>query len=195
MNPQDFLENALFLNPFTLPIAIAQKVFEQGKKDKPEAQSTPKPPAPTAPPASPASTTPDLPAQQPVPPGGVGGGDLISLIREIEKIKQREADAARAFYPTKAQIDLDTYTKQLALAEQAGLEKMRQKTARDIELQTITAWQGITQAQINRDTQMGLGMMNLAYAGGLPNPNVLAGGASLAAQGRASYGTPSSVIS
>lgn len=195
MNPQDFLENALFLNPFTLPLAIAQKVLQQGKKDKPGTQSTSKPPAPTAPPAPPAPTTPDLPTQQPVPPGGVAGGDLITLIREIEKIKQNEAAAAREFYPTKAQIDLDTYTKQLALAEQAGLEKMRQKTARDIELQTISAWQGITQAQINRDTAMGLGMMNLAYAGGLPNPNVLAGGASLAAQGRASYGTPSSVIS
>lgn len=200
MNPQDFLESVLAGNPLTLPLLLAKQALSGDKepkgtkKDEPAARTAPAS-APTPVPSEPASTTPDLPTQQPVPPGGLASGDLIAIIRELEKIKQQEAAAAREFYPEKAQIDLETYKQQVALAEQAGLEKMRQKTARDIELQTINAWQGITQAQINRDAMLGLGMMNLAYTAGMPNPNVLQGGASLAGQGRASFGTPTSVIS
>lgn len=200
MNSRDFLESILSGNPLTLPLVLASQALGGSDRDKEKSKaqapsSTPSTQgAPTPPPSSP-STTPDLPTQQPVPPGGVTSGDLLTIIRELEKIKQREAEAAREFYPTKAQIDLETYRQQAALAEQAGLEKMRQKTARDIELQTINAWQGITQAQINRDAMLGIGMMNLAYTAGMPNPNILQGGASLAGQGRASFGTPTSVIS
>lgn len=199
MNPQDFLESVLAGNPLTLPLVLASTVLkgdkEEGKPERKEEAPTSARASQNVPAPSPASTTPDLPTQQPVPPGGLAAGDLISIIRELEKIKQQEAAAAREFYPAKAQIDLETYKQQAAIAEQAGLEKMRQKTARDIELQTIGAWQGITQAQINRDTALGLGMMQLAYTAGMPNPNVLQGGAALVGQGRSSFGVPTSTIS
>lgn len=196
MNPQDFLETILAGNPLTLPYVIAKKVTEGYSKEEEAKKPTPAPKrASTAAPSEPVSTRPDLPTQQPVPPGGLTSGDLTSIIRELERIKQQEAAAAREFYPKKAQIDLETYKQQLALAEQAGLEKMREKTARDIELQTISAWQGITQAQINRDTALGLGMQQLAYTSGMPNPNILNAAAGLVGQGRAGFGTPSSVIS
>lgn len=195
MNPQEFLESIILGgNPATFPLVLAGQLLKGGKKDEkdPGSTSAPRKTSQSAP--VPASTTPDLPAQQPIPPGGLASGDLIAIIRELEKIKQQEAAAAREFYPEKAQIDLETYKQQAAIAEQAGLEKMRQKTARDIELQTINAWQGITQAQINRDTAIGMGMMQLAYTAGMPNPNVLQGGAVLAGQGRAGFGTPSSIL-
>lgn len=160
------------------------------------ASNTPSPIFSWGPPApAPVPTTPDLPTQQPVPPGGVSGADLTAFLEKLIALQAAEAAAARKFYPEKSQIDLETYRQQAQIAEQAGLEKMRQKTARDIELQTISAWQNIAQAQINRDAAMGLGMMQLAYTSGMPNPNILQAGASLAGQGRSSFGSPSSLIS
>lgn len=197
MNPQDFLESILFSNPLLMPIGVAGKVagaFPEREKQAPAPKAAPKT-APTAPPGQPTSTTPDLPPQLPVPPGGMSAGDLVDIITKLEAIKQKEAQEARDYYPTKAAIDLETYRQQVNLAERAGLEKMREKTARDIELQTIQAWQGITQAQMNRDAAIGIGMMNLAYAGGLPNPNVLQAGASLVGQGRSGFTAPFSTIS
>lgn len=200
MNPQDFLENILFSNPLLMPIGVVGKAagaLPDREKQAPTPKAAPQttPTAPTAPPGQPTSTTPDLPPQLPVPPGGMSADDLVDIITKLEAIKQKEAQEARDYYPTKAAIDLETYRQQVNLAERAGLEKMREKTARDIELQTIQAWQGITQAQMNRDATIGLGMMNLAYAAGVPNPNVLQAGASLVGQGRSGFSTPFSTIS
>jgi|DEB0MinimDraft_3_1074331.scaffolds.fasta_scaffold01186_6 hypothetical protein len=214
MKNVDFLEAFLATNPITAPLVIASKVAEaaSGKGGREEEQRTasspPVAPAPTgaSPSGGPASNTPDLPTQQPIPPGGASGADLPALIEALMKLQSQEAQATRAaqaaeaaaareYYPEKARIDIETYRQQADIAAQAGMEKMRENTARQIELQTIDAWQKITQAQINRDTAMGLGMMNLAYAAGVPNPNVLQASASLAGQGRSGFGMPSSVIS
>lgn len=98
-------------------------------------------------------------------------------------------------YQERAAIDLANYERQAELSRQAGMEQTRELTRRKIESDTINAWKGITEAQINANAQIGIGMMNLAYAAGVPNPNVLTGGASLAGQGRAGFGTPSSTLS
>ena len=196
MNPTDFLESILAGNPLTAPIVIAGKVM-QGKKDEKGdkgGSSQPSSGESSQGTSVPASTQPDLPTQQPVPPGGASGAGLPDVLETLIKLQTQEAEAAREYYPEKARIDLETYRQQAEIAERAGMDKMREKTARDVELQTITAWQNITQAQINRDTAMGLGMMNLAYAAGVPNPNVLQAGASLVGQGRAGFGTPTSTI-
>lgn len=198
MNPTDFLESILVSNPLTAPIVIASKVMQGKKEDEGGASRPPssQPPADQNPPrpADTGSNTPSLPTQQPIPPGGVSGAGLPALLETLIKLQTQEAEAAREYYPEKARIDLETYRQQAEIAERAGMEKMREKTARDIELQTIGAWQNITQAQINRDTAMGLGMMQLAYTAGMPNPNILQGAASLAAQARAGFGTPTSTI-
>lgn len=201
MNPTDFLESILAGNPLTAPIVIAGKVMQGKKDEKGDKGGSSQPPSgepPAGPPppstSAPESNQPDLPTQQPVPPGGASGAGLPDLIETLIKLQTQEAEAAREYYPEKARIDLETYRQQAEIAERAGMDKMREKTARDVELQTISAWQNITQAQINRDTAMGLGMMNLAYAAGLPNPNVLQAGASLVGQGRAGFGTPTSTI-
>jgi hypothetical protein len=74
------------------------------------------------------------------------------------------------------------------------MEQTRELTRRQIENSVISAWQGITQAQINADALIAQGMMNLAYSAGVPNPNVLQAGASLAAQGAAGFSAPKSQI-
>lgn len=98
-------------------------------------------------------------------------------------------------YAERAAVDLANYERQAELSRQAGMEQTRELTRRKIEGDTINAWKGITEAQIDANAKIGLGMMNLAYTAGMPNPNVLQGGASLAGQGRSSFGTPSSTIS
>ncbi len=218
MNGVDFLESILAGNPITAPLIVASKVRE-GMAAKPPKTPETQAPATQAPVPKPSgeSTTPDLPTQQPVPPGGASGaglpGILETLIRlqtqeaqatreaqrkEAEAIREaqlREAQLAREYYPEKARIDIETYRQQADIASQAGMEKMRESTARQIELQTINAWQNITQAQINRDTAIGLGLMNLGYRGASVNPDVLQAGAAVAGQGRAGFGVPSSTIS
>ena len=74
------------------------------------------------------------------------------------------------------------------------MEQTRELTRRQIESDTIKAWQGITQAEINRDTAMGLGMMEIAYKSSMPNPNTLTAAANFAAQGRAGFTAPKSPI-
>jgi len=116
-----------------------------------------------------------------------------------EELKQKgrliESVIDPAFYAQRAAIDQANYERMQELGRIAGMEQTRELTRRKIEGDTIAAWRGITEAQINRDATLGLGMMQLAYTAGMPNPNVLQGGASLAGQGRASFGTPSSTIS
>lgn len=201
MNPTDFLESVLAGNPLTAPLVLAGKVMgasgKEGKKEDEKRQQPSAGESPNRPPSSTTSaesTTPDLPTQQPIPPGGASGAALPAILEKIIALQAQEAAAAREFYPEKAQIDLETYRQQAEIAEQAGLEKILRKTEREVQLGTIDAWQKITQAQLNRDAMLGLGMMQIAYTSGMPNPNILQGAASLAAQGRSSFGTPTSII-
>ena len=83
---------------------------------------------------------------------------------------------------------------QIAAYQRGQMEQTRELTRRQIESDTIKAWQGITQAEINRDTAIGLGMMQIAYQSGMPNPNTLSAAANFAAQGRAGFTAPKSPI-
>ena len=77
---------------------------------------------------------------------------------------------------------------------EGAMDRTREVTRREVEKQTISAWQGITQAEINRDTAMGLGMMSLAYGTALPNPKVMQQAASMVQQGGAGFKAPQSLI-
>lgn len=77
---------------------------------------------------------------------------------------------------------------------EGAMDRTREVTRREVEKQTISAWQGITQAEINRDTAMGLGMMSLAYGTALPNPKVMQAAASMVQQGGAGFKAPQSLI-
>ena len=72
---------------------------------------------------------------------------------------------------------------------------MREKTKRDKELKVIDALTTVTQSEIQRDTAMGLGMMNLSATLGMPNPNVLNASANAIAAGAKGFSAgPSKVF-
>jgi len=160
--------------------------------------------------ATPPTTTPA--AGQPSTPSQEATVDQnAALLALLERLAAQSAELSKeelaqraglyeklldpGLYGERAAIDLANYERQAELARQAGMEQTRELTRRKIEGDTIAAWRGITEAQIDANAKIGLGMMNLAYSAGVPNPSVLTGGAALAGQGRAAFGTPSSLIS
>lgn len=131
---------------------------------------------------------------------GAGEAQAAALLEQLRGANELQAKIALAnldpsLYAERASIDQANWERSQELNRIAGMEQTRELTRRKIEGDVIGAWRGITEAQINRDATLGLGMMQLAYTAGMPNPNVLQGGAALAGQGRSSFGTPSSTIS
>lgn len=130
----------------------------------------------------------------PIPPptGNQDFGQLEALIRLTEESKRRADKEAREFYPQRTAIDFADFQRREAIARANTLERQREKTFRDTELSTITAWQKITEANINRDTQLAYGMMNLSATLGMPNPNVLTALSPVVQQAIAAFkpGTP-----
>jgi hypothetical protein len=131
---------------------------------------------------------------------GAGQAQASALLEQLKGSNELQAKIALAnldprLYAERAAIDQANWERSQELNRIAGMEQTRELTRRKIEGDVIGAWRGITEAQINRDATLGLGMMQLAYTAGMPNPNVLQGGAVLAGQGRSSFGTPSSTIS
>jgi len=122
---------------------------------------------------------------------------LLQAMKDERLFRQAivEKSLDPALYAQRAAIDQANWERQQELSRIAGVEQTRELTRRKIEGDVIGAWKGITEAQINADARIGLGLMNLAYTSGMPNPNILQAGASLAGQGRSAYGTPSSLIS
>lgn len=131
---------------------------------------------------------------------GAGQAQAAALLEQLKGSNELQAKIALAnldprLYAERAAIDQANWERSQELNRIAGMEQTRELTRRKIEGDVIGAWRGITEAQINRDATLGLGMMQLAFTAGMPNPNVLQGGAALAGQGRSSFGTPSSTIS
>ena len=108
--------------------------------------------------------------------------DLLEAATDPDLLRQTEA------------IRTQNKLEQIAAYQRGQMEQTRELTRRQIESDTIKAWQGITQAEINRDTAMGLGMMEIAYKSSMPNPNTLTAAANFAAQGRAGFTAPKSPI-
>ena len=205
MTPQELLENALegslLVNPITAPLVILGQLGKDRKTpaaNKPETPKTPE--APEAPRSGPGGyidpNTDYTPEQFPLPPGGVDLNTLLPyLIESQAKSFERREEAAREFYPERTEIDLEAWKAREAIARQNALERMREKTKRDKELKVIDAWTAVTQSEIQRDTAMGLGMMNLSATLGMPNPNVLNASANAIAAGAKGFSAgPSKVF-
>jgi hypothetical protein len=189
VNPgQAFLDAIISTNPLLGPIKTAFDVGVgvnkkyQELQAKPQAKAQAQPPTsaanegpPPPPPEAWEAGLPSLPVQQGMPQGSANAGGLAAVLQEY--LRQQAEATNRTLDPNwrreTSQIDVDVYGQQTEIAKQAALEKMREKTARDIELQNIQSWQAITQAQINRDTELARSMMNVAYIAGTPNANVL----------------------
>lgn len=203
MNGQSFLDTViqapLLLNPVTAPIVLggaALKQLTEGSKDKKQETATPssqqQTPSGQTPPGGQGGygdpgTNYD-PRQQPLPPGAPDLSVLLpAVLTQLAEENRRREEAAREFYPERTQIDLEAWKQREAIARQNSLERMREKTKRDKELKVIDAWTSVTQAEIQRDTAMGLGMMNLSATLGMPNPNVLSASANAMAAGTKGY--------
>ena len=128
----------------------------------------------------------------PAPAGNQDIGQLEAVIRLLNKNTQQEARENRAFYPQRTAIDFADFERREAIARANTLERQRERTSRETELATISAWQKITEANINRDTQLAYGMMNLSATLGMPNPNVLTALSPVTQQAIAAFkpGTP-----
>jgi len=205
MTPQELLENALegslLVNPITAPLVILGQLGKDRKTpaaNKPETPKTPE--APEAPRSGPGGyidpNTDYTPERLPLPTGGVDLNTLLPyLIESQAKSFERREEAAREFYPERTEIDLEAWKAREAIARQNALERMREKTKRDKELKVIDAWTAVTQSEIQRDTAMGLGMMNLSATLGMPNPNVLNASANAIAAGAKGFSAgPSKVF-
>ena len=208
MTPQELLENALegslLLNPITAPLVILGELGKDRKTPAEKTTETTRVEAPTAP-VAPTAPRPGgyldpnfdyTPNTLPLPTGGVDLNTLLpSLIESQGRSFERREEAAREFYPERTQIDLDAWKQRESIARENALERMREKTKRDKELKVIDAWTAVTQSEIQRDTAMGLGMMNLSATLGMPNPNVLNASANAIAAGAKGFSAgPSKVF-
>jgi hypothetical protein len=74
------------------------------------------------------------------------------------------------------------------------MEKTRENTARQIELQNLRSWEAITRAEIDRERAMAQALMSTAYIAGTPNANVLSALAGSGASVISAYQPGKSVI-
>ena len=128
----------------------------------------------------------------PDPTGNQDFGQLEAVIRLALENQSRQAKENREFYPQRTEIDFADFQRREAIARANTLARQSERTSRETELATINAWQKITEANINRDTQLAYGMMNLSATLGMPNPNVLTALSPVTQQAIAAFkpGTP-----
>ena len=144
VNPgQAFLDAIISTNPLLGPIKTAFDVGVGVNKKYQEAQAKPQASAsaasegpPPPPPEAWEAGLPSLPVQQGMPQGSANAGGLAAVLQEY--LRQQAEATNRTLDPNwrreTSQIDIDVYGQQTEIAKQAALEKMREKTARDIEL-------------------------------------------------------------
>ena len=167
----------------------------QAKPSKTTVTVPPVGPDPSAESGLPAGSVPPPPPVLPPPdgnntPGDLGGSstaDQLALLKYAEEWSKRQAEESRKFYPKRLEYDYQDYKRKADIAGSQAFRLSQEKTFRDTERDTILAWQKITEATINRDTQLAQGMMNLSATLGMPNPNVLAALAPYSQQATAAF--------
>jgi hypothetical protein len=123
-------------------------------------------------------------------PGDLGGSplaDQLAVLKYADGMSKRQSEESRKFYPKKLEYDYQDYKRKADIAGSQAFRLSQEKTFRDTERDTIVAWQKITEATINRDTQLAYGMMNLSATLGMPNPNVLTALAPYSQQATAAF--------
>jgi hypothetical protein len=113
--------------------------------------------------------------QQNAPQGSAGFGGLPGVLGSAldRSFKLQERITTPDYLRDIASINLETYAAQSEIAQQAAMEKTRENTARQIELQNLRSWEAITRAEIDRERAMAQALMSTAYIAGTPNANVL----------------------
>jgi hypothetical protein len=116
-----------------------------------------------------------LPTQQDAPQGSAGFGGMPGVLGSAldRSFRLQERLTTPDYLRDVASINLETYAAQSEIAQQAAMEKTRENTARQIELQNLRSWEAITRAEIDRERAMAQALMSTAYIAGTPNANVL----------------------
>lgn len=119
---------------------------------------------------------------------GAQSGTFDAQARSLELLSQILRESIDpALLQRRADIDAALYERQVKAANEAAMAQTRELTQRALERDTINAWSNITQKQIDRDTQLAVGMMSLSATLGMPNPNVLQGMAAAGASAAKAY--------
>jgi hypothetical protein len=196
-SPQAFAEaaaQAVVNNPLTNPYGFLQQqlgsLFPAGasnqkpkpvtKSEAPRNESSPSGAndADFLPPPPPSTLGPgdfSLPIQQAPPQGSAAYGGLAGVLGgALERsFALQEKLASVPYLKDINELNLATYAAQSEIAQQAAMEKSRENTARQIELQNLRSWEAITRAEIDRERAMAQALMSTAYIAGTPNANVL----------------------
>jgi len=136
------------------------------------------------------------PDKQSKVPGAGGGDPIIEIIRE--QLKQTSAEWARLADPeyqrVLGDIKVDVYRRMADVAQQAAMEKSRERSRREIELQNMKSWADITRAQIDKEARLAESLARTAYIAHTPNANILSALAPTVQQATAAYKQPQSVF-
>lgn len=179
ISPYAFLSNQL--GSMFAPGAGAQKAAPQpaARRDPSSGATNPNDPnyipLPPPPPETLGPGDYSLPIQQDAPQGSAGFGGLPGVLGSAldRSFKLQERLTTPDYLRDVASINLETYAAQSEIAQQAAMEKTRENTARQIELQNLRSWEAITRAEIDRERAMAQALMSTAYIAGTPNANVL----------------------
>lgn len=179
ISPYAFLSNQL--GSMFAPGAGAQKTAPQpaARRDPSSGATNPNDPnyipLPPPPPETLGPGDYSLPIQQDAPQGSAGFGGLPGVLGSAldRSFKLQERLTTPDYLRDVASINLETYAAQSEIAQQAAMEKTRENTARQIELQNLRSWEAITRAEIDRERAMAQALMSTAYIAGTPNANVL----------------------
>lgn len=122
----------------------------------------------TPPPVTPTTPTPsDIRSQIETPPlTGTGDTDIGKVLTQVLPLITKARREG-------SEISLNEMLTLLNATEQAGIQKSRELTARQIELENIKSWKEITTAQINRDTALNLGLADIGFRATQANPGTL----------------------
>lgn len=138
-----------------------------------------------------------VPAESQSKVPGAGGGDpLVDLLREL--YKQEAASRGKILDPEYqrgiSDIQVEAYRRMADIAQQAAMEKSRERSRREIELQNMKSWEAITRSQIDKEARLAESLARTAYIASTPNANVLSALAPVAQQATAAYREPKSVF-
>ena len=166
----------------------------QEKPSKTTVTVPPVGPDPSAESGLPAGSVPPPPPVLPPPTTNTPAGnqqvpdtDYYTLVEKLAALQRQKQKDYEKFYPIRTKIDFEDYKNKADIAGSQAFRLSQEKTFRDTERDTIVAWQKITEATINRDTQLAYGMMNLSATLGMPNPNVLTALAPYSQQATAAF--------
>lgn len=129
-------------------------------------------------------------------PGAGGGDPLVELLREI--YTQKAASEGKLLDPEYqrglSDIQVEAYRRMADVAQQAAMEKSRERSRREIELQNMKSWEAITRSQIDKEARLAESLARTAYIASTPNANVLSALAPVAQQATTAYRQPQSVF-